>query len=132
MNEYTQHVRQALNFLDYVPVIFISAETGKRVHQVLETTLEVQEERVTRLSTSRVNRIIREALDKHPPPSKAGQHLKIYYGAQVRSEPPTFLLHVNEPKLAHFTYIRYLENQIRAAHPFLGTPIRIILRPRSE
>jgi len=132
MNEYTQHVRQALNFLSYVPVIFISAETGKRVHQVLETAVQVQEERVTRLSTSRVNRIIREALDNHPPPSKAGQHLKIYYGAQVRSEPPTFLLHVNEPKLAHFTYIRYLENQIRAEHPFLGTPIRIILRPRSE
>ena len=132
MNEYTQHVRQALNFLSYVPVIFISAETGQRVHQVLETAVQVQEERVTRLSTSRVNRIIREALDKHPPPSKAGQHLKIYYGAQVRSEPPTFLLHVNEPKLAHFTYLRYLENQIRAEHPFLGTPIRIILRPRSE
>lgn len=132
MNEYTQHVRQALNFLSYVPVIFISAETGQRVHQVLETAVQVQEERVTRLSTSRVNRIIREALDKHPPPSKAGQHLKIYYGAQVRSEPPTFLLHVNEPKLAHFTYMRYLENQIRAEHPFLGTPIRIILRPRSE
>ena len=132
MNEYTQHVRQALNFLSYVPVIFISAETGQRVHQVLETAVQVQEERVTRLSTSRVNRIIREALDNHPPPSKAGQHLKIYYGAQVRSEPPTFLLHVNEPKLAHFTYIRYLENRIRAEHPFLGTPIRIILRPRSE
>ncbi|MFN2151614.1 MAG: ribosome biogenesis GTPase Der, partial [Anaerolineales bacterium] len=109
MNEYTQHVRQALNFLSYVPVIFISAETGQRVHQVLETAVQVQEERVTRLSTSRVNRIIREALDNHPPPSKAGQHLKIYYGAKVRSEPPTFLMHVNEPKLAHFTYIRYLE-----------------------
>jgi len=132
MKEYTQHVRQALNFLDYVPVIFISAQTGQRIHRVLETVLQVQEERVTRLSTSRVNRIIREALDYHPPPSKAGRHLKIYYGAQVRSEPPTFILHVNEPKLAHFTYIRYLENQIRVAHPFLGTPIRIILRPRSE
>ncbi|HBX68320.1 MAG TPA: ribosome biogenesis GTPase Der [Chloroflexi bacterium] len=132
MSDYTQHVRRELNFMDYVPVIFVSAQTGQRIHQVLETALQVQDERVTRLSTSHVNRIIREALDNHPPPSKAGHHLKIYYGAQVRSEPPTFILHVNEPKLAHFTYLRYLENQIREAHPFLGTPIRIILRPRSE
>ncbi len=132
MNDYTRHVRQELNFLDYVPVLFISAQTGQRIHQVLETALQVQAERVTRLSTSRVNRIIRHALDNHPPPSKAGYHLKIYYGSQIRTEPPTFLMHVNEPKLAHFSYIRYLENQIRAAHPFLGTPIRIILRARSE
>jgi GTP-binding protein len=131
IHEYTRHVRQALNFMDYVPVLFISAQTGQRIHRVLETVLQVQEERVTRLSTSRVNRIIREALDRHPPPSKAGRHLKIYYGAQVRSEPPTFILHVNDPNLAHFTYLRFLENQIRASHPFLGTPIRIILRPRN-
>jgi GTP-binding protein len=132
MHDYTRHVRQELNFLDYVPVLFISAQTGQRIHKVLQTALQVQEERVTRISTSRVNRILRAALDHHPPPSKAGRHLKIFYGSQVRSEPPTFLLHVNEPKLAHFTYIRYLENQIRNNHPFLGTPIRIILRPRKD
>ena len=132
MLDYTRHVRQELNFLDYVPVIFISAQTGQRIHHVMQTALQVQEERVTRLSTARVNRIIRQALDRHPPPSKAGHHLKIFYGSQVRSEPPTFLLHVNEPKLAHFTYLRFLENQIRDSHPFLGTPIRIILRPRKE
>ena len=132
MHEYTRYVRQELNFLDYVPVIFISALTGQRIHQVLKTAMQVQEERVTRLQTSRVNRILRDALDNHPPPSKAGRHLKIFYGSQVRSEPPTFLFHVNDPKLAHFTYVRYLENQIRASHPFLGTPIRIILRARNE
>ncbi len=132
MTDYTRHVRSQLNFMDYVPVLFISAKTGQRVHQVLETALQVQEERVTRLPTSKVNRIIREALDRHPPPSKAGRPLKIYYGAQVGVEPPTFVLHVNDPKLAHFTYIRYLENRIREAHPFLGTPIRIVLRARSS
>jgi GTP-binding protein len=132
MTDYTRHVRSQLNFMDYVPVLFISAKTGQRVHQVLETALQVQEERVTRLPTSKVNRIIREALDHHPPPSKAGRPLKIYYGAQVGVEPPTFVLHVNDPKLAHFTYIRYLENRIREAHPFLGTPIRIVLRARSS
>jgi GTP-binding protein len=132
MQTYTQHVRQELNFMDYVPVLFISAKTGKRVDRVLPLALQVQEERLLRIPTSRLNRIIRQAIDRHPTPSKAGRHLKIYYGSQVRSEPPTFLLHVNDPKLAHFTYLRYLENQIREAHPFLGTPVRIVLRARER
>jgi len=130
MGEYTSYLRHELTFLDYVPVLFISAITGKRVHQVLPTALVVQEERLMRIPTSKLNQIIRSALDRHPTPSKAGRHLKIYYGSQVRSDPPTFMLHVNDPDLAHFSYLRYLENQIREAHPFLGTPIRIFLRPR--
>jgi len=132
MHTYTQKVRQELNFMDYVPVLFISAKTGKRVDKVIPLALQVQEERLLRIPTSKLNQVIRQALDRHPAPSKAGRHLKIYYGSQVRSEPPTFLLHVNDPKLAHFTYIRYLENQIREAHPFLGTPIRITLRARER
>jgi len=132
MQDYTLHLRQELNFLDYVPVIFISAKTGKRVHQVLPAALEVQEERLLRIQTSTLNQLIRQALDRHPTPSKSGRHLKIYYGAQIRSDPPTFILHVNDPNLAHFTYLRYLENQIRATHPFLGTPIRILLRARAD
>jgi GTP-binding protein len=130
MDEFTQYLRYELHFLDYVPVLFISAKTGQRVNQVLPTALLVQEERLLRIQTSKVNQIIRGAVDRHPTPSKAGRHLKIYYGSQVRSEPPTFVLHVNDPELAHFTYLRYLENQIREAHPFLGTPIRILLRAR--
>lgn len=130
MQEFTRHIQYELNFLDYVPVLFISAETGQRVHQVLPTALKVQEERLLRIQTSRLNQIIRDALDRHPAPSRAGRHLKIYYGSQIRSDPPTFMLHVNDPQLAHFTYLRYLENRIREAHPFLGTPIRIVLRPR--
>jgi GTP-binding protein len=132
MHTFTQHVHQELNFMDYVPVLFISAKTGQRVDRVLPLALQVQEERLLRIPTSKLNQIIRRALDRHPSPSKAGRHLKIYYGSQVRSEPPTFLLHVNDPKLAHFTYLRYLENQIREAHPFLGTPIRIALRARER
>ena len=129
--EFTLHLRHELNFLDYVPALFISAKTGKRVHNVIPTALQVQEERLMRIQTSRVNQIIRRAVDRHPPPSKAGRHLKIYYGSQIRSEPPTFILHVNDPDLAHFTYLRFLENQIREAHPFLGTPIRLLLRARA-
>jgi GTP-binding protein len=101
---------------------------GKRVDKVLPLALQVQEERMFRLSTSQVNKIVQRAQDKHPSPSKAGKHFKIYYGSQVRNDPPTFLLHVNNPKLSHFTYLRYIENQIREQAPFLGTPIKIILR----
>ena len=132
MEAFTQRIRQELNFMDYVPILFISAKTGQRVEQVLPLALRVQEERLTRLPTSKINRILREARDRHPAPSHAGAELKIYYGAQVRNDPPVFLLHVNDPKLAHFTYLRFLENSIRQEHPFLGTPIRIVLRPRRK
>jgi GTP-binding protein len=132
MTEFTQTIRQDLNFMDYVPVLFISAKTGQRVDQVLPLALRVQEDRLTRLPTSKINRIVHEAQDRHASPSHAGQEFKIYYGTQVRNDPPVFLLHVNDPKLAHFTYLRYLENCIRQEHPFLGTPIRIVLRPRRK
>jgi GTP-binding protein len=132
MADYTRHVRQELNFMDYVPILFISAKTGSRVDQVMPMSLRVQEERLTRLPTSKINRILQQAQDRHAAPSHAGIQLKIYYGAQVRNDPPVFLLHVNNTKLAHFTYLRYLENRIRQEHPFLGTPIRIVLRPRRK
>ena len=130
MDEYTRHIRQELNFLDYVPLLFISAKTGQRVDQVLPLALKVQEERLGRLSTSQLNQILQNAQDTHPPPSRAGRQLKIYYGTQVRSDPPTFLIYVNDPKLSHFSYERYLENQLRQVYPYLGTPIRFVLKPR--
>jgi GTP-binding protein len=132
MDSFTQHIRQELNFMDYVPILFISAKTGQRVDQVLPLALRVQEERLTRLPTSKINRILQHAQDKHAAPSHGGSGFKIYYGAQVRNDPPVFLLHVNDPKLVHFTYLRFLENSIRQEHAFLGTPIRIVLRPRRK
>lgn len=130
INDYTAHIRQELNFMNYVPMIFISALTGKRVNQVLPLALRIQEERLVRLSTSQINKIIQRAQDMHPAPSKTGRALRIYYGTQVRSDPPTFMLYVNDPELAHFSYLRYLENQIRGDYPFIGTPIRIVLKKR--
>jgi GTP-binding protein len=130
MNNFTRIVRQELNFMDFVPVLFISAKTGKRVDQVIPMALRVQEERLVSITTSQLNRILRKAQEIHPAPSHAGRHLKIYYGTQVRNDPPTFLLYVNDPKLAHFTYVRFLENRIREAYNFLGTPIRIVLKAR--
>jgi GTP-binding protein len=130
MEQFTQQVRQDLNFMPYVPLLFISAKTGQRVDQVLPTALRVHEERLVRLSTSQLNQVIQKAQDQHPAPSRAGRQLKIYYGTQVRSDPPTFLLYVNDPKLAHFTYQRYLENRLRETYSFLGTPIRLVFRAR--
>lgn len=132
MQEYTQIIRRELNFMDYVPLLFISAKTGQRVDQVLPMALRVQEERLARIPTSMLNKVLREAQDTHPAPSHAGRQLKIYYGAQVRTDPPTFLLHVNDPDLFHFSYQRYLENKFREAYGFIGTPIRLIARGRGE
>lgn len=132
MDNFTRLVRQELNFMDYVPVLFISAKTGQRVDQVLPLALRVQEERLIHLSTSQLNQVLQRAQGLHPGPSHAGRQFKIYYGTQVRSDPPTFLLYVNDPKLAHFSYIRFLENQIRQAHGFLGTPIRLALKARKR
>lgn len=132
MDTYTQKVRQELNFMDYVPILFISAKTGQRVDQVLPMALRVQEQRLMRLSTSKLNDILTRAQDEHPAPTHGGQQLKIYYGTQVRSDPPTFVLFVNNPKLVHFTYVRFLENRIRAEYNFLGTPIKLAAKGRND
>lgn len=132
MDNFTRLVRQELNFMNYVPVLFISAKTGRRVDQVLPLALRVQEERLIHLSTSQLNQVLQRAQSMQPGPSHAGRQFKIYYGTQVRSDPPTFLLYVNDPKLAHFSYMRFLENQIRETHGFLGTPIRLVLKARKR
>lgn len=126
--EYAQGVRQALRFLDYVPTLFISALTGEGVEQVLPTAMQVQEERLRRIPTGELNRVLAAAQERHAPPSKAGKRLKILYSAQVRTDPPTFLFHVNDPRLVHFSYERFLENRLRDEFGFLGTPIRLTFR----
>ena len=132
MDEYTARIRADLNFLDYVPLLFISALTGQRVDQVLPLALRVQEERLVRLSTSKINKVLIEAQDTHAAPSRSGRQLKIFYGTQVRSDPPTFMIYVNDPKLMHFTYRRFLENRLRQEYGFLGTPIRIVVKGRRD
>ena len=129
MEAFTEKIRQDLSFMSYVPLIFISAKTGQRVDQVMPLALKVQEERLARLTTSTLNRIIQHAQDMHTS-SQSGRVFKMYYGTQVRSDPPTFLIHCNEPKLAHFTFVRYLEKQIREEYPFSGTPIQIVFKKR--
>jgi len=132
MNEYIKKVRADLAFVDYVPVVFISALTGQRIHSVLETAVQVQEERLVRIPTSELNKIVRDALFKHAPQTKQLRPLKIFMAQQVRVDPPTFLFHINDIKLLHFSYERYLENQIRERYPFTGTPIRLSFRMRDK
>jgi GTP-binding protein len=118
--------------MPYVPLLFISAKTSQRVDKVMPLALQVQEERLVRLTTSKLNQVIHNAQDAHPAPSRGSKQLKMYYGTQVRSDPPTFLIYVNDPKLAHFSYRRYLENRLREEYSFLGTPIRIVMKGKKD
>jgi GTP-binding protein len=137
MNDFMDEIRERLHFVPYAPVIFISAMTGQRIHQVLETAHRVWENRFFRIPTADVNRVLREAIQRHPPPVKGTRRLKIYFGSQVAISPPLLLFHVNDTKLVHFTYRRYLENRFREVYAFEGTPLRFSFResksvPREE
>lgn len=132
MQAYVQHICTALRFLDYVPVLFVSALTGQRVDQVLPTALRVQEARMIRIPTAELNRIVQEAVARHAPPSKAGKRLRLYYATQAAVDPPTFVFFVNDPRLVHFSYERYLENRLREHYGFLGTPLRLSFRKRGK
>jgi GTP-binding protein len=125
-------VRQELQFLNYVPVLFISALTGLRVPQVIPAALEVVDARYERIPTGLLNDMINQALAEHPPPSKAGRRIKVYYVTQAGVAPPHFVFSVNSPSLMHFSYRRYLENCIRELYPFPGTPIRMTFRGRKS
>ncbi|UCG23304.1 MAG: ribosome biogenesis GTPase Der [Chloroflexota bacterium] len=132
INEYTAQVRQALNFMPYAPLIFISAKSGQRVEKILPEVIAVYEARYERVPTAQLNRLVRQVIGRHPPPQKGGVRVKFNYATQANVDPPTFVFFVNKPDWVHFTYQRYLENQIRAEYPFPGTPIRLVFRARSE
>ncbi|MGQ9908670.1 MAG: ribosome biogenesis GTPase Der [Candidatus Flexifilum sp.] len=132
LHEYEKLLRVKFDFLPDPPILFISALTGQRIHQVLETARRVWEGRHFRIPTSALNKLVRDAMQQHTPPIRGSRRLKILFASQVAIDPPVMLFHVNDPRLVHFTYRRYLENQIRKAYPFEGTPIRMSFRPRSQ
>ena len=132
MNAFVDNIRDRLHFVRYAPIVFISALEGQRLHQVLEVANRVWEARFLRIPTADVNRLLRDAVQKHPPHAKGTKRLKFFYASQVRTDPPLFLFHVNDPAQVHFTYKRFLENQFRQAYEFEGTPLRMSFRARSE
>ncbi|TGB04520.1 ribosome biogenesis GTPase Der [Halobacillus salinus] len=131
MKEFEDKVRDQFRFLDYAPIVFLSAKTKKRIQTLLPKVVEASENHARRVQTNVLNEVIMDALAMNPTPSIKGQKLKIFYAAQVSVKPPTFVVFVNEPELMHFTYERFLENRIREAFGFEGTPIKIYARRRT-
>ncbi|MEE1199114.1 MAG: ribosome biogenesis GTPase Der, partial [Christensenellales bacterium] len=132
MNEYIRQVREALKFMAYAPVIFISALTGQRTDKVLSTVREVYEQASRRVTTGLLNDVLSDAQAALQPPATSGRRLKIYYATQQDVNPPTFVMFINDERLMHFSYERYLEKQFRKAFGFDGTPLRFILRERKQ
>jgi len=132
MDLYRDEAKRQLDFLPYAPLVFISAKFGQRVQNVLEMALLVETERRKRVSTSALNKLLREAVAAHAPASKPGKWLKFYYATQADVSPPTFVFFCNDPQNVHFSYKRYLENQIRDQFGFVGNPVRMTFRGREE
>jgi GTP-binding protein len=128
--EYTQALRRELKFADWAPVIYVSAKTGQRVERIVSEALAIQAERTKRVPTPRLNDVIRRAVEVHPL-TERGRALKIYYTAQTGTGPPRFTCFCNDPRLVHFSYVRYLDNTLRAHFGFDGTPIRLEFRSRN-
>lgn len=132
-NEFEDKVKEAFKFIDYAPLLFISAQTGQRVNRILPLALEIADERRKRIPTSHLNELLRDSVSKQPPMAlKKGAHLRIYYATQPQVNPPVFLFFANDKDLVHWSYGRYLENRIRERYGFAGTPIVIVFRSREE
>lgn len=131
MKEYEEKIRAHFQFLDYAPVVFLSAKTKKRIHTLLPMVQVASENHAKRIPTNVLNDVIMDAIAMNPTPTVRGQRLKVLYATQVAAKPPAFVVFVNDPELMHFSYQRFLENKIRDAFGFEGTPIKIIARRRS-
>ena len=129
--KFTENVRNILSFMPYAEIVFISALTGQRLNKLFETIDVVRESQDRRVGTGALNEILAEAVAMQQPPNDKGRFLKLYYITQVANRPPTFVIFVNDKELAHFSYIRYIENQVRETFGFKGTPLKFIVRERN-
>lgn len=132
MHQFSRKIREQFQFMPYAPILFVSAKTKRRVQLILPKVNEVAESHAMRVPTSVLNDVIYDAIAVNPPPSEKGKRLKIKYVTQVAVKPPTFVIFVNDPEIMHFSYERFLENKIREAFEFTGTPIKIITRKKDE
>jgi len=131
MNRFIEEIRDGFKYLSYAPILFVSAKTKQRIHTILPKVNEVADAHTMRVSTSTLNELINEAQIITPPPTDKGKRLRISYATQAAVKPPTFILFVNDPEIMHFSYERYIENKIREAFVFEGTPIRILTRQKT-
>lgn len=131
MNEYTKKLKEVLSFMPYAEFLFISAESGQRLHKLFDLIDVVIQFHCLRVATGVLNDILAEAIAMQQPPSDKGRRLKIFYMTEVSVKPPTFILFVNSKKLMHYSYTRYIENKLREAFGFTGTPLRFIIRERN-
>ena len=127
-----KEVRAGLRYMDYAPILFISAETGQRVHRLFELINRVYEQSNKRVTTGVLNNILSDAMARMQPPSKKGRRLRIYYITQTGTGPPNFVVFLNDPELFHYSYQRYIENRIRDTCGFEGTPVRFTVKQRGE
>ncbi len=132
MRVFADRVREAFAFMSYASIVFISAKTGQRVDKLLDEIKAVNEQHKRRITTGMLNDVINEATAKQQPPSDKGRRLRLYYGTQASTAPPTFILFANSKELFHYSYLRYIENQIRDNFGFNGTPINFIIREKNE
>ena len=130
--EVTDKVRNVLSYMPYAEIVFISAVTGQRLPKLFDIIDMVSENHSMRVATGVLNEIMAEAVALQQPPSDKGKRLRLYYITQVAVKPPTFVIFVNNKELRHFSYTRYIENQIRETFGFRGTPLRFIIRERNE
>ncbi|AIG65660.1 ribosome biogenesis GTPase Der [Weissella tructae] len=130
MKEFEQTIRSEFQYLSYAPIIFVSAKTKQRLDKLPELIKQVDENHKRRIQSATLNEVVMDALALNPTPSVNGKRLRVYYATQVAIQPPTFVVFVNEPELMHFSYERFLENQIRKSFDFTGTPIHLIKRAR--
>jgi len=132
MQEFTKQLKEKFAYMDYAEFLFISAETGQRIHKIYELVNMIHDNQVMRIKTGVLNEILARATAMKQPPSDKGKRLKLFYITQASVAPPTFVIFVNDRELMHFSYTRYIENQIRENFGFRGTPIRFIIRERGE
>lgn len=132
MQEFTKQLKEKFAYMDYAEYLFISAETGQRIHKIYELVNMIHDNQVMRIKTGVLNEILARATAMKQPPSDKGKRLKLFYITQASVAPPTFVIFVNDRELMHFSYTRYIENQIRENFGFRGTPIRFIIRERGE
>ncbi len=132
VNSYTKDVYEALSYMQYAPLLFVSAKTGQRVPNIFEHIKYVYNQTTTRISTGMLNDVLNDATMRVQPPSDKGKRLKIYYMTQIRVAPPTFVIFCNNAELFHFSYQRYIENCLRETFGFRGTPIKLIIRQKGE